>query len=169
MTAKIIAMARVYLALGSNLGERMENLRAAVTRLAPPVTVTRVSPVYETEPWGVTEQPRFLNLVLEGETELEPLALLAVVKRVERELGRVETIRYGPRLIDLDILLYDDLIFEHDELQIPHPRMHERRFVLVPLAEIAPQARHPRLKKSARELLAQLPANDDVQFFAAAV
>lgn len=160
-------MARAYLALGSNLGDRLANLREAVTRLEKNVHVEKISAVYETEPWGVVEQPRFFNLVLAGETELGPMALLEFVKSVEREMGRVETVRYGPRVIDVDVLLYDEVIVENDVLEIPHARMHERRFVLVPLAEIAPDMQHPRLKKSARELLAQLPNAGDVHFFAA--
>ena len=159
-------MARVYLALGSNLGKRLENLRDAVTRLRIRVRVEKISAVYETEPWGIVEQPRFLNLVLAGETALEPLALLEFVKKIERAMGRAETVRNGPRVIDIDILLYDIVRFKNEVLEIPHPRMHERRFVLVPLAEIAPDAHHPQLRKSARELLALLPEGDDVKWFA---
>lgn len=160
-------VARVYLALGTNLGDRMQNLREAVARLEPGVRTSRVSSVYETEPWGVTSQPRFLNLVVAGETELEPLALLDLLKRIEREMGRTEEARYGPRLIDLDILLYDDLEFRSERLEIPHPRLAERRFVLVPLAEIAPTALHPRLNQPAQYLLNQLPDADDVKLYRA--
>lgn len=159
-------MARVYLALGSNLGSRLQNLTDAVLRLAERVTVTRVSAVYDTEPWGVAVQPRFLNIVLEGETMLTPVALLTFLKHIEHVMGRRVTVRFGPRVIDLDILLYDDLIFKNDVLEIPHPRMAERRFVLVPLAEIAPDVQHPILKQSARELLQRLPDTGDVHLFA---
>lgn len=155
-------MARLYLGVGTNLGDRMENLRAALVRLEPSMRVQSVSSVYETEPWGVTDQPRFLNLVVEGETELEPLALLDALKRTEREMGRGPGERYGPRVIDLDILLYDNLEFRSDRLEIPHPRLAERRFVLVPLAEIAPDIIHPGFKQSALELLQQLPDAKDV-------
>lgn len=151
-------MAHIYLALGSNLGDRLQNLRDAVERLAPQVRVTKISGVYDTAPWGVIEQPRFLNLVLAGETELAPIQVLRLLKEIERAMGRQETVRYGPRVIDLDVLLYDDVIFENEVLQIPHPRMHERRFVLEPLAEISPEVVHPKLKKSARELLDDLSA-----------
>ena len=159
-------MARVYLALGSNLGKRLENLRDAVTRLGLRVRVEKISAVYETEPWGIAEQPRFLNLVLAGETALEPLELLEFVKKIEREMGRAETVRYGPRVIDIDILLYDQVRFKNEVLEIPHARLHERGFVLVPLAEIAPDAQHPRLKKSVRELLAMVSDTEDVKWFA---
>jgi len=155
-------MARLYLALGTNLGDRWENLREAIRRLETFVRVQRISSIYETEPWGITEQPRFFNLVVEGESELEPLALLNALKRVESEMGREPGERYGPRVIDLDILLYADLVLQTDRLEIPHPRMAERRFVLVPLAEIGPNVVHPRLMQTAQELLAQLPDNGDV-------
>lgn len=151
-------MAQIYLALGSNLGDRLQNLRDAVEQLSPQVRVTKISGVYDTAPWGVIEQPRFLNLVLAGETELAPIQVLRLLKEIERAMGRQETVRYGPRVIDLDVLLYDDVIFENEVLQIPHPRMHERRFVLEPLAEISPEVVHPKLKKSARELLDDLSA-----------
>lgn len=160
-------VARVYLALGTNLGDRMHNLREAVARLEPGVRTSRVSSVYETEPWGVTSQPRFLNLVVAGETELKPLALLDLLKRIEVEMGRTEGARYGPRLIDLDILLYDDLEFRNERLEIPHPRMTKRRFVLVPLAEIAPGVAHPRFKQTAQDLMNQLPDSGDVRLYRA--
>lgn len=128
----------VYLALGSNLGERRANLAAAVERLREQVAVEAVSALYETEPAYVGDQPRYLNAALRGYTALEPRALLAFLKAIERDLGRGAGPRFGPREIDVDILLYDDLSIDTDELTIPHPRMAERPFVLVPLAEIAP-------------------------------
>jgi len=158
-------MAVVFLALGSNLGNRLENLQHAVNRLAPFVQISHVSSIYETEPWGITEQPRFLNMVVEGETALAPEELLGALKTRERELGRTETVRYGPRLIDIDILFYDDLIYKSDALEIPHPRLAERRFVLVPLADIAPDLLHPSLRLTVRELLAQLPDTGDVKLY----
>ena len=144
----------IYLALGTNLGDRLANLRAAIACLPPVVTVLAESPVYETPPWGVTDQPAFLNMVLKGKTRLEPLALLAHLKHLETELGRVPAIRWGPRRIDLDILFYDDLVLDTPELTLPHPCLHERAFVLVPLADLEPGLVHPALGKPVRELLA---------------
>jgi 2-amino-4-hydroxy-6-hydroxymethyldihydropteridine diphosphokinase len=130
--------ALVYLALGSNLGDRQANLAAAVERLRPQVTVEQISSLYETEPAYVLDQPRYLNAALRGRTALAPLALLSFLKQIERELGRTAGSRFGPRIVDLDILLYDNFVIDADDLIIPHPRMAERPFVLVPLAEIAP-------------------------------
>lgn len=158
-------MAAVYLALGSNLGDRLQNLRDAAARLRAEVFQARVSRVYETEPWGVTAQPRFLNMVLAGETGLDPHALLNFAKGIERAMGRMPTLRYGPRIIDIDILLYDDLLIKTGRLEVPHPRLGERRFVLVPLAEIAPELRHPISGVSMRELLERLPDEKDVRVF----
>ena len=128
----------VYLALGSNIGDRRAHLAAAVEQLRQHVAVEALSSLYETEPAYVEDQPRFLNAALYGRTALAPAELLAFVKRIEREVGRVAGQRFGPRVLDIDILIYDDTAIDTPDLTIPHPRMAERPFVLAPLAEIAP-------------------------------
>ena len=146
----------IYLALGSNLGDRLANLKAAIAALASVVTVLAESPIYETPPWGVTDQPPFLNMVLKGETRLAPLALLEYLKQLETQLGRLPSIRYGPRLIDMDILFYDELVLNTPELTIPHPHLQERAFVLVPLADLAAELVHPVFGKTVRQFLAAM-------------
>lgn len=150
-------MKTVYFGLGSNVGDREEHLRAAIENLRAVVNVLRVSPVYETDPLEFTGQRRFLNLVVEAETELFPMQLLARTARVERELGRVRTIANGPRTIDIDILLYAKAVVRSAQLEIPHPRMAERRFVLAPLADLAPELRHPVSRRTVREMLDAAP------------
>ncbi|MBI4317527.1 MAG: 2-amino-4-hydroxy-6-hydroxymethyldihydropteridine diphosphokinase [Chloroflexi bacterium] len=145
-------MATVYIGLGSNQGRRELSLRRAVERLARAGRIVCVSSIYETEPQGYANQRWFLNAACQLETTLKPSDLLACTKEIERELGRQETFRNGPRTVDVDILLYDDLILEQPELQIPHLRLAERAFVLVPLAEIAPDVVHPVHKVSTSEL-----------------
>jgi 2-amino-4-hydroxy-6-hydroxymethyldihydropteridine diphosphokinase len=144
----------IYLALGTNLGDRPANLRAALQALAPEVRVRAESRIYETPPWGYVDQPAFLNMAVEAETGLGPGALLDHLKRIEAGAGRVPTFRYGPRLIDIDILFYDDLVLASDRLTIPHPRLHERAFVLAPLMDLAPGRVHPVLGRSLADLLA---------------
>ncbi|MBM3123753.1 MAG: 2-amino-4-hydroxy-6-hydroxymethyldihydropteridine diphosphokinase [Chloroflexi bacterium] len=146
----------VYLALGSNLENRFANLKAAVNNLTPQLTVKKKSSVYETPPWGFEDQPKFLNQVVMAETYLDPEALLKHLKRLETALGRTPSFENGPRLIDVDILFFDDLSLNTPELQLPHPRLHERAFVLVPLAEIAPKLMHPKMKKTIKELLTKV-------------
>jgi 2-amino-4-hydroxy-6-hydroxymethyldihydropteridine diphosphokinase len=147
-------MATVYLGIGTNLGDREANCRRAVFMLAQRgVEVVTESSRIETEPWGITDQPRFLNMAVEARTGRTPQELLGICKDIEHEMGRVETGRWGPRVIDIDILLYDAEVIDEPGLQVPHPLMHERRFVLEPLAEIAPEAVHPVLKKIVRKLL----------------
>jgi 2-amino-4-hydroxy-6-hydroxymethyldihydropteridine diphosphokinase len=149
-------MATVYLALGTNLGDRHANLRAALAALPPQVRVVSESHIYETAPWGYTDQPDFLNMAIKAETELAPAALLARLKEIEAGLGRAATFQYGPRKIDLDLLLYDDLILNTGDLIIPHPRLHERAFVLVPLADVAAEVAHPVSRKTVLEMLGAL-------------
>jgi len=150
----------VYLALGTNMGNRLSNLKAAIGNLTPQMAVKFKSSVYETPPWGFTEQAKFLNQVIMAETYLQPQALLSHLKRLEAALGRVPTFRDGPRLIDIDILFFDDLVVNTPPLVVPHPRLHERPFVLVPLAEIAPDLVHPVLGKPIHELLDKVDRSD---------
>ncbi len=154
----------VYLALGSNLDDRLANLKQAVASLSPQMDVKGKSPVYETPPWGYADQPRFLNQVVKAITYLEPEPLLKHLKRLEMALGRAASFPNGPRSIDIDILFFDDLVMETPLLVIPHPRLHERAFVLVPLMDIAPDLTHPVQNKSVRELLAACDVTGITQY-----
>ena len=147
-----ITVHHVYLGLGANLGDRQANILQALQYIQTRAIITAVSSFYETEPVGYLEQPRFLNIVCAVETELPADELLRFLKWIEKRMGRTKSFRDAPRPIDIDILLYDDQVLQSAELTIPHPRMHERAFVLVPLAEIAPQARHPALQATVAEL-----------------
>jgi dihydropteroate synthase/2-amino-4-hydroxy-6-hydroxymethyldihydropteridine diphosphokinase len=148
--------AHAYLGLGTNLANRAVNLRRAVQGLAAFMTVEAISPVYQTPPWGVADQPAFFNLCLAATTHLSPPQLLRGIKELERRLGRRPTFRWGPRLIDIDILFYDDLIVGDEGLQIPHPGLTERPFVLAPLADLAPDLVHPDNGRTVAELLASV-------------
>jgi len=145
----------VYLSLGSNVGDRETNLRAAIAALTSAgVRVDRVSSIYETEPVDYQDQPWFLNCVLEAETDMQPHALLQALRAIESQLGSKKEFAKGPRKIDLDILLYGSETIDTPELQIPHPRMLLRRFVLAPLAELVPTLKHPAWNATAAQLLA---------------
>jgi 2-amino-4-hydroxy-6-hydroxymethyldihydropteridine diphosphokinase len=146
-----------YLSLGSNVGDREGNLRTAIRKLREVGEVTAVSSFYETEPVELTDQAWFLNCAVEFETEQSPRELLAGLLEIEENMGRKRIQPKGPRTIDLDILLFGDETVNEEKLVIPHPAMHERGFVLEPLAEIAPEVKHPVLKKTAREMLSELP------------
>jgi len=154
-----------YLSLGSNLGDREHSLREAISRVETVGRVVSVSSLYETEPVELADQAWFLNCVVMLETKMTPEQLMGALLNIEQSMGRQRVQKKGPRTIDLDILLYGDAAVDLPELTIPHPAMHQRRFVLEPLAEIAPDARHPVLKKTARELLAGLPPGQAVRKF----
>jgi 2-amino-4-hydroxy-6-hydroxymethyldihydropteridine diphosphokinase len=154
----------IYLSLGSNVGDREANLRAAIAALADAgVCVRRVSSLYETEPVDFLEQPWFLNCVVQGETELPAVALLKELRRIEARMGSKKLVAKGPRRLDMDILLYGEETIDTPELQVPHPRMMQRRFVLVPLAEIAPELGHPSWSGTAVDLLARTPDRSAVR------
>lgn len=157
-------MPTVFLALGTNLGDRLANLRAALDALPPDVRLISRSHVYETPAWGYEDQPAFLNMAVKSETGLSPAALLARLKQLETDLGRKPSFRWGPRLIDIDILVYGDLVLNSPGLIIPHPRLQERGFVLVPLADVARDWRHPVLDKTVGQLLAEVNASGVKRF-----
>jgi len=146
-------VALAYLSLGSNVGDREAQLRGAVNRLAALGRVAAVSSFYQTEPVEFTDQPWFLNCAVALETGVTPQQLMGSLLAIEKQMGRERVQKKGPRSIDIDVLLFDDLVVDTKEVTIPHPAMHERRFVLEPLAEIAPEVVHPLLKKNIRDLL----------------
>jgi len=158
-------LARVYLSLGSNVGDRESHLRDAIARLNAVGHIVCASSFYETEPVEFTDQAWFLNCAVALETTQAPEQLMAAVLNIEQEMGRHRAQDKGPRTIDIDILLFGDAIIDSPVVTIPHPAMHQRRFVLEPLAEIAAEARHPALKKTVRELLGELPKGQAVRKF----
>ncbi len=147
----------VYLLIGSNLGDREHNLKIALEHLKEyNIIISKTSSIHNTSPWGFKDQPDFLNQAIEAFTTLEPYDLLKKLKNIEKQMGRIKSLKYGPRIIDIDIIFYNDLILESEELSIPHPLMHMRDFVLKPLYEIAPDFIHPKLNLSVRDLLINL-------------
>lgn len=143
----------VHIGIGSNLGERVANCLKAIDLLREKgLIIKKLSSFYETKPWGFAEQPYFINAAIEAETSLLPDELLAVLKNIEKGMGRIDNIQWGPRIIDLDILFYGDEVVETESLNIPHPLLQERAFVLIPLEEICPDKIHPIIKKTVRQL-----------------
>lgn len=153
-------MTTIFLGLGSNLGDRMDALRQACALLAAQLDIAACSPVYETAPMHLAEQPNFLNMAVMGQTMLAPTELLSITQDIERQVGRVPSVRFGPRRIDIDILLFGLAIIESETLVIPHPRLLERRFALAPLADLAPQFKPPKQSQTLHSLLADLPTDE---------
>lgn len=150
-------MAKIYLALGSNVGDKLANINQAIMLLSQKIKITKLSKVYETKPMIYMDQDNFLNAALEGTTGLEPKALLAFVGQTELDVGREQRFRNGPREIDIDILFYDKLVFEDAQLELPHPSLHHREFVLRPMLDLNSRLVHPVYKKTMRQLYKALP------------
>jgi 2-amino-4-hydroxy-6-hydroxymethyldihydropteridine diphosphokinase len=153
-----------YLGLGSNLGDKRNNIIHALSLLQEKTDIRSISSLYETEPWGFKKQPIFLNAACEARTDLDALDLLDYLKSIETRLGRTESFAYGPRVLDIDILFYGNTVFNTSKLTIPHPSVSERKFVLVPLAEIAPNLLHPISNKTISELLSEIVTEERVEY-----
>ena len=158
-------MADVFIGIGSNIGNKEENIRSSIKLMKKKCRILKTSSLYETEPVGYKEQDWFLNCAIEAETKIEPLELLEFLKSIEKNIGRVKEIKNGPRIIDMDILFYDDKIINESELIIPHPRLHERLFVLEPLKEIAPELVHPVFGKSIGEIYSEAKNGHEIRLF----
>ncbi len=157
-------MSQVYLLLGANIGKRFDQMRAAFQEIGEQIgAVVRYSSLYETAAWGMNDDPSYLNQVILVETALEPLAVLKRINKIEEKLGRIRNLKWESRLIDIDILFYDDRVISTPELSVPHPYLHLRRFTLIPLNEIAPDLLHPVLKKNTKDLLKELKDELDVR------
>jgi 2-amino-4-hydroxy-6-hydroxymethyldihydropteridine diphosphokinase len=158
-------MADVYLGLGSNVGDKERNIRKAIELIDQECTVLKKSKLYKTDPVGYMEQDWFLNRVIEVETSRKPKELLRFLKSIEKKLGRQKTVKNGPRTIDIDILLYDDILLDSESLTIPHPRLHKRLFVLGPLSDMCPDCIHPKLKMTVSEIRKNLKSKDKVEVY----
>jgi 2-amino-4-hydroxy-6-hydroxymethyldihydropteridine diphosphokinase len=159
-----VAMFQVYLLLGANLGERFDQMKSAFQEVEKQVgRILQYSSIYETAAWGMEDEPNYLNQVLLVETTLKPLEVLKQINKIEEQLGRVRNLKWESRIIDIDILFYENLLIDRPELTIPHPYLHLRKFTLIPLHEIAPDFMHPSLKKSTKELLNELQDGLDVR------
>lgn len=155
-------MATVFIGIGSNVGDRKANCKNSIKKMREMgIVIKNESSMYETEPWGVKDQPKFINMVVEAETDLSPKELLETLKKIEKDMGRKDTTKWGPRIIDLDILFYNDKVIDLEDLKIPHPLLHKREFVLMPLSEIAGKKIHPLLNKRVSEILEDLKGVKD--------
>ncbi len=157
-------MNNIFLSLGTNVGDRLKNIVNTINELRKIIEVGSISYIYETEPWGYIDQNKFLNLCIQGSTDMGPQELLIEMKNLEEKIGREKTFQWGPRLIDIDILFYDDLILQEDKLVLPHSGIEERAFVLIPLLDINPNFIHPVLNKSMLELSENVSEDGIVRF-----